>query len=175
MTMRLRNPRKLGAAGESWLKHDGLVLECTAATWRYFFCSVLDSRSLVVPLGGSTEVRSALPSVEALRRDTEPTEASTLVVVEDSAGDAILGRWQTLYWGGFAVVIQDRVDEGDELGDTRYRSIELQARMEGLRLTLSLPLTRLNSSLYFSSERPANCLISLGAYPTLSASTEIKT
>lgn len=115
MTMRLRNPRKLGAAVESWLKHDGLVCECTAATWRYFFCSVLDSRSLVVPLGGSTDVRSALPSVEALRRDTEPTEASTLVVVEASAGDAILRPWHTLYKGYFAVVIHDRFDEGDEL------------------------------------------------------------
>lgn len=105
---------------------------------------------MVVPLGGSTEVRSALPAVEALRRDAEPTAASTLVVVEDSAGDAILGPWHTLYKGIFAVVIRDGYDEGVELdgsaGETRYRSIELQARMEGLRLTLSLPWTRLNSS-----------------------------
>ncbi|KAK1242205.1 hypothetical protein MKX07_000191 [Trichoderma sp. CBMAI-0711] len=90
MTMRLRNPRKLGAAGESWLRHDGLVWECTAATWRYFFCGVLCSRSLVVPLAGSTEVRSGSSFCEALRRVTEPLAASMLVAVDDSGGGAML-------------------------------------------------------------------------------------
>lgn len=88
--MRLRNPRKLGAVGESWLKHDGLVWECTAATWRYFFAGALEIRSFVVPLIGSTDVGSASLS-EALRRDTEPMEASTLVAVEDSVGGAMFG------------------------------------------------------------------------------------
>lgn len=37
MTMRFRNPIKLGVASESWLKHEGRLLEWTAATWRYFF------------------------------------------------------------------------------------------------------------------------------------------
>lgn len=111
--MRLRNPRKLGAAGESWLKHDGLVWECTAATWRYFFCGVLDSRSLVVPLTGSTEVRSA-SLCEALRRDTEPVEASTLVAVEDSVGGAMLGILQSgpLLFGRELVGVTCKVREG---------------------------------------------------------------
>lgn len=34
-TIKFRNPRKLGAASESWLRHDVRNLECTAATWRY--------------------------------------------------------------------------------------------------------------------------------------------
>ncbi|KAF7546189.1 hypothetical protein G7046_g9369 [Stylonectria norvegica] len=37
MTIKFLNPKKLGAASESWLRHDGRTLEWTAATWRYFF------------------------------------------------------------------------------------------------------------------------------------------
>lgn len=83
--MRLRNPRKLGAALESWLRHDGLVWECTAATWRYFFCGLLRILSAVVPLGGSTDVKSSFAGRDAapLRREAEPLEAATLVVVAE--------------------------------------------------------------------------------------------
>lgn len=63
--------------------------------------------------------------MEALRRDTEPTEASTLVVVEDSAGDAILGPWHALYKGYFAVVIQDRYDERGELDGSGRREVPI--------------------------------------------------
>lgn len=34
-TMRFRKPRKLGDTSESWLRHEVLALECTAATCRY--------------------------------------------------------------------------------------------------------------------------------------------
>ena len=37
MTIRFLKPRKLGAALESWLKHEVLGMECTAAMCRYFF------------------------------------------------------------------------------------------------------------------------------------------
>lgn len=46
MTMRLRKPRKLGEVWESWLRHEGLVWEWTAATWRYFRGVVLPCLSL---------------------------------------------------------------------------------------------------------------------------------
>jgi hypothetical protein len=36
MTMRLRNPKKLGVSVVSWLRQDGFDAEWTASTWRYF-------------------------------------------------------------------------------------------------------------------------------------------
>jgi len=60
MTMRFLNPIKLGAASESWLRHEGRVCEWTAATWRYFCCGEALTLSTVVPLGGSTSVRFLL-------------------------------------------------------------------------------------------------------------------
>lgn len=36
-TIKFLNPRKLGAASLSWLRHDVRGLECTAATCLYFF------------------------------------------------------------------------------------------------------------------------------------------
>lgn len=39
ITIRFRNPRKLGVVAASWLRHDGRDSEWTAATWRYFLCS----------------------------------------------------------------------------------------------------------------------------------------
>lgn len=79
ITMRFRKPTKLGAASESWLRHEGLVCECTAATWRYFFCGVARSFSAVVPFSGSTSV--SVWSVP-LRRVTEPLAICTLVAVD---------------------------------------------------------------------------------------------
>jgi hypothetical protein len=43
MTIRLRNPRKLGVAVASWLRQEGLDCECTAATCLYFFWKALRS------------------------------------------------------------------------------------------------------------------------------------
>lgn len=37
ITIRLRNPRKLGADSESWLSNEGRGSACTAATCLYFF------------------------------------------------------------------------------------------------------------------------------------------
>jgi hypothetical protein len=37
ITMRFLKPMKLGVVGESWLKHDVLAIEWTAATCLYFF------------------------------------------------------------------------------------------------------------------------------------------
>ena len=37
--MRFLNPKKLGAASESWLRHEVLGFECTAAMCLYFFSS----------------------------------------------------------------------------------------------------------------------------------------
>ncbi len=39
MTIKFRKPMKLGVVGESWLRHDVLGRECTAATCLYFFCT----------------------------------------------------------------------------------------------------------------------------------------
>jgi len=41
ITIRFLNPRKLGAASESWLRHDVLGLECTAAMCLYLFSQFL--------------------------------------------------------------------------------------------------------------------------------------
>lgn len=78
--MRFRKPRKLGAASESWLRHDGLVLEWTATTWRYFFCGEARSFWIVVPSFGSTLVR-VLSGTAPLRRVAGPLDVSTLVDV----------------------------------------------------------------------------------------------
>lgn len=40
MTIRFLNPKKLGAAVESWLRHDVFGLEWTAATCLYLFSSI---------------------------------------------------------------------------------------------------------------------------------------
>jgi hypothetical protein len=37
MTIKFRKPMKLGVVGESWLRHEVLGRECTAATCLYFF------------------------------------------------------------------------------------------------------------------------------------------
>jgi hypothetical protein len=37
ITIKFRKPIKLGAETASWLRHEGLDWEWTAATWRYFF------------------------------------------------------------------------------------------------------------------------------------------
>lgn len=87
MTMRFRKPIKLGVASESWLKHDGRTLECTAATWRYFFCVEALSFSIVVPSWGSASTKSG--AAVPLRRllafpllaRAAPFEASMLVAV----------------------------------------------------------------------------------------------
>src|SRR6266566_588508 len=49
MTIKFRNPRKLGDAAASWLRQDGRDSACIAATWRYFFWKAL--RSALVSLG----------------------------------------------------------------------------------------------------------------------------
>lgn len=89
MTMRFRKPIKLGVASESWLKHDGRLLECTAATWRYFFCVEALSFSIVVPSLGSASTKSGAAAALPLRRllavpllaRAAPFEASMLVAV----------------------------------------------------------------------------------------------
>lgn len=52
MTIKFLKPRKLGAASESWLKHDVRVFECTAATWRYLTGGVdsLEDLGAALPL-----------------------------------------------------------------------------------------------------------------------------
>lgn len=89
--------------------------------------------------------------MEALRRDTEPTEASTLVVVEDSVGDVILGPCGTLCTiQSILQVFTGIQDVVKEMSWTAARAIRVTdrapTRIEGLGLTLSLPSTRLNCS-----------------------------
>lgn len=58
MTMRLRNPKKLGVSVVSWLRHDGLDTECMASTWRYFLRNAFLNSSVA-----STESAEPLATV----------------------------------------------------------------------------------------------------------------
>lgn len=60
ITMRFRKPRKLGAAWASWLRVDGLVLEWTAATWRYFPLSWLGRAEASCWIEGESAIGSAV-------------------------------------------------------------------------------------------------------------------
>lgn len=93
--MRFRKPRKLGAVSESWLRHDGLVLECTAATCLYF-CDGFSVCCVVAPLLGFCGSRSvtSTPVRRAMVLDGAPSEASMLVAVAEFMMRASVGEYR---------------------------------------------------------------------------------
>jgi hypothetical protein len=94
MTMRFLKPRKLGEEGESWLRVDGRISECTAATCLYLRCRARRSSVMVAWEGAGCSV---VPFC-ATRRvvvDVVSAELSRLVTV------AVFMTYERVWCGGF--------------------------------------------------------------------------
>lgn len=106
MTIKLRNPIKLGGALVSWLKVEGLDCEWTAVICLYFLKAYVDfSLSLGSLVAGTAAAAAALEPVapSARRRDAVPAGDSRLVVVAEVSMASMLKigrRAERLYYLG---------------------------------------------------------------------------
>lgn len=77
---------KLGAASESWLRHEGRLVECTADTWRYVGCDEERISAVTADIVSSTAV--------SLRRRAPLRPLATSTPVADMFLDAAAARGQ---------------------------------------------------------------------------------